>query len=139
MSTGGGTLLRGAAANGGGAGGAGGGSSSKATANGGATAADGVLSVTPDSPADSEWRSRRGPLDGVGEISGPWGEEDSTGASMLLRLAMVARTLGRRSATDSSPHHENMSAFRGAGFPCFLESGLVDFSSLTRRCREISA
>lgn len=23
-------------------------------------------------------------------------------------------------------------------FPCFLESGLVDFSSLTRRCREIS-
>ena len=50
MSSGGGTLSRGAT---GGGGGAGGGSSSKASANG-SSGADGVLSVTPDSPADSE-------------------------------------------------------------------------------------
>ena len=75
MSSGGGTLLRGAA----GGGGAGGGSSSKVGANA-TSAADGVLTPTVDSPADSEWRSRRGPLDGVGEISGPWEDEDSTGA-----------------------------------------------------------
>jgi hypothetical protein len=34
--------------------------------------------VTPDSPADAEWRARRGPLD-VAE-GGPWGVEDAAGA-----------------------------------------------------------
>lgn len=74
--------MRGASGGGGGAGGAGGGSSSKASANsnGASGAADGVLSVTPDSPADSEWRSRRGPLDASEGGSGPWGEEDAAGA-----------------------------------------------------------
>ena len=81
MSSGGGTLLRGSSGGGGGAGGAGGGSSSKASANanGASGAADGVLSITPDSPADSEWRSRRGPLDASEGGSGPWGEEDAAG------------------------------------------------------------
>eukprot|EP00982_Pelagococcus_subviridis_P010821 31032-Pelagococcus_subviridis.AAC.4 len=84
--SGGGSLLRAAAANAGGGGGgggggsAGGGSSSKAAANGAPAAADGTLSITPDSPADAEWRARRGPLDSSEGGSGPWGEEDSTGA-----------------------------------------------------------
>jgi len=76
------SLLRGGGAGGagGGVGGAGGGgSSSKASANANG-AADGILSITPDSPADTEWRSRRGPLDGSEGGSGPWGEEDAAGA-----------------------------------------------------------
>jgi hypothetical protein len=39
---------------------------------------DGTLSVTPDSPADSEWRARRGPLDA--SEGGPWASEDAAGA-----------------------------------------------------------
>lgn len=87
MTNGGGTLLRGASGGGGGAGGAGGGSSSKASANsnGASGAADGVLSVTPDSPADSEWRARGGPLDASEGGSGPWGEEDAAGACVYHR------------------------------------------------------
>ena len=81
MSSGGGTLSRGAT---GGGGGAGGGSSSKASANG-SSGADGVLSVTPDSPADSEWRARRGPLD-AGEGGGDaWSDEDATGTRQPRR------------------------------------------------------
>jgi len=48
------------ASNGGGSGGGSGGSGSSARD---AAHGDGTLSVTPDSPADSEWRQRRGPLD----------------------------------------------------------------------------
>ena len=115
----------GAAANGG-APGRRGRSSSKATANGGATAADGVLSVTPDSPADSSG-ARAADRSTASEKSADLGErKDSTGASTLLRLAMVARTLGRRSATDSSPHHGNMSAFR-SWFSCFSRVGTGRF------------
>ena len=39
---------------------------------------DGLLTPTPDSPADSEWRSRAGPLD-VNDGGGPWKQEDSSG------------------------------------------------------------
>jgi len=39
---------------------------------------DGLLTPTPDSPADSEWRSRAGPLD-VSDGGGPWKQEDSSG------------------------------------------------------------
>ena len=81
MSSGGGTLSRGAT---GGGGGAGGGSSSKASANG-SSVADGVLSVTPDSPADSEWRARRGPLDAGGNGDVDWSDEDATGTSQPRR------------------------------------------------------
>lgn len=52
---------------------------SGSSANGGSGGGgDGTLSVTPDSPADSEWRARRGPLD-VGD-GGPWAGEDAAGA-----------------------------------------------------------
>jgi hypothetical protein len=76
MSSGGTTGPRGTGGTraGGGAGGAGGAGVASSERQG-----DGSLTVTPDSPADAEWRARRGPLDGVGEITGPWGEEDSTG------------------------------------------------------------
>ena len=49
----------------------------KASSGTGPPAPDGVLSITPDSPADSEWRARRGPLDAAD--GGPWGEEDAAG------------------------------------------------------------
>jgi hypothetical protein len=38
-----------------------------------------------------------------------------------------------------APSRKHVGFSRSGFFPCFLESGLVDFSSLTRRCREISA
>ena len=38
-----------------------------------------MLSVTPDSPADSEWRARRGPLDAGGNGDVDWTDEDATG------------------------------------------------------------
>lgn len=76
----------------GGGGGAGGGSSSKASSNaiGASGTADGVLSVTPDSPADSEWRSRRGPLDASEGGGGPWGEEDAPGGCQCPRAPVGA-------------------------------------------------
>ena len=40
---------------------------------------DGVLTPTPDSPADSEWRSRAGPLDVNSGNGGPWKQEDCSG------------------------------------------------------------
>ena len=40
---------------------------------------DGVLTPTPDSPADSEWRSRAGPLDVNNGNGGPWKQEDCSG------------------------------------------------------------
>lgn len=40
---------------------------------------DGTLTPTPDSPCDSEWRARRGPLDF--EDAGPWADDDDGGAS----------------------------------------------------------
>ena len=95
MSSGGSSGPRGAGGGGGGAGGAGGGSSSKGVASS-ERQGDGSLTVTPDSPADAEWRARRGPLDGVGEISGPWGEEDSTGSCPETRPATVARRVAPR-------------------------------------------
>lgn len=88
MSSGGGSGPRGTGGTGGGAGGAGGGSSSKGVASS-ERQGDGSLTVTPDSPADAEWRARKGPLDGVGEITGPWGEEDSTGTCHLMRTVIV--------------------------------------------------
>jgi len=63
------------ASNGGGSGGGSGGSGSSARD---AAHGDGTLSVTPDSPADSEWRQRRGPLDAA--EGGPWASEDAAGA-----------------------------------------------------------
>jgi hypothetical protein len=96
-----GALLRGGggSAGGGGAGGAGGGSgSSKAgvNANGASGAADGVLSITPDSPADSEWRARRGPLDVEVACGGPWGEEDAAGAWRVCTVAHSCASNGER-------------------------------------------
>jgi len=45
---------------------------------------DGVLTPTPDSQADSEWRTRLGPLDCVD--GGPWHEEDSTGTCFRSQI-----------------------------------------------------
>lgn len=46
---------------------------------------DGLLTPTPDSPADSEWRSRAGPLD-VNDGDGPWKQEDSSGRWFPCRI-----------------------------------------------------
>ena len=46
---------------------------------------DGLLTPTPDSPADSEWRSRAGPLD-VNDGGGPWKQEDSSGRWFPCRI-----------------------------------------------------
>ena len=46
---------------------------------------DGLLTPTPDSPADSEWRSRAGPLD-VNDGGGPWKQEDSSGRWFPLAI-----------------------------------------------------
>ena len=67
----------------------------------GKAAPDGVLSVTPDSPCDSEWRNRRGPLD-FDEVGGPWADEDDGGAKSTatrLRRRMLPPVLvGRKLA-----------------------------------------
>eukprot|EP00218_Dolichomastix_sp_CCMP3274_P002882 CAMPEP_0170164286 /NCGR_PEP_ID=MMETSP0033_2-20121228/78028_1 /TAXON_ID=195969 /ORGANISM="Dolichomastix tenuilepis, Strain CCMP3274" /LENGTH=978 /DNA_ID=CAMNT_0010401929 /DNA_START=87 /DNA_END=3023 /DNA_ORIENTATION=- len=61
---------------GGGSGGGSGGSKAAATATvPGTPAPDGVLSVTPDSPVDSEWRAKRGPLDF--DDAGLWVDEEA--------------------------------------------------------------
>lgn len=52
---------------------------------------DGTLSVTPDSPADSEWRQRRGPLDAA--EGGPWASEDAAGACELFTLFLFVDVL----------------------------------------------
>jgi hypothetical protein len=47
--------------------------------------------VTPDSPADSEWRQRRGPLDAA--EGGPWASEDAAGACELFTSFFFAERL----------------------------------------------
>jgi hypothetical protein len=78
---------------------------------------DGTLSVTPDSPADSEWRARRGPLDA--SEGGPWASEDAAGAcdeyfSTSSRAYGGSGGRGRRARRrDSRASHRDLDDGRG--------------------------
>jgi hypothetical protein len=83
---------------------------------------DGTLSVTPDSPADSEWRQRRGPLDAA--EGGPWASEDAAGAcelftSFFLRGASSRRRRRRCGVGDDAGRRTDLvSGWNGSGFRC---------------------
>lgn len=57
---------------------------------------DGTLSITPDTPADVEWRTRTGPLD-CGD-GGPFAAEDGAGAFVFERAFFFVLKCDRTSA-----------------------------------------
>ena len=93
---------------------------------------DGLLTPTPDSPADSEWRSRAGPLD-VNDGGGPWKQEDSSGRWFPCRIrARFFFFLFTRLKLPTSVGEKSWF------LPRILKSTIHIFNALTRTFRSVS-
>ena len=92
--------LRAGAVGGGGGSSAGGGANKSVNAASSATPTiDGTLTITPDSPADVEWRARAK----NGAMEEFWGDEDSIGKSTNLRFVVCVHSFFNALASRINP------------------------------------